>query len=364
MKASLRHRIGSVKWLTLMLGAGGAWLGVAGCSTTNTLSPHEPAKEVALPAYAYLPHPAGHTTGDVISLFTERGAPSRVTMAKCEDEFRTLYSKAQSIEERTKGVRELVSRNPAAYHWCFYSQILGLEEGLSQDEFVDQKQKRVMTTYEYLVPVARAFMKEFQDSRYLRWAIQDYRRLADLYFYRKLEMSPHMSSELVDVAVPVDERSSARNEGAAQDAKKMSVLEKYKIGNALPESSVLVQAKQQADDESAAIPKKAELPPPVVEAVAEKKEEPAEPAVTDPDVQDTIQTAMELARQRKETATQNRAPAGKVESAPAMIPAQALVPAPAVVPVAAPVTAPVAAPAPKVVSPVTEPPKEELPAIE
>jgi hypothetical protein len=340
MKASLRHKIGSVKWLTLMLGAGGAWLGVAGCSTTSTVSPHEPAKEVAMPAYAYLPHPAGHTTGDIISLFNERGAPSRETMAKCEDEFRTLYSMAQSIEERKKGVRELVSRNPAAYHWCFYSQILSLEEGLSQDEFVDQKQKRIMTTYEYLVPVARAFMKEFQDSRYLRWAIQDYRRLADLYFYRKLEMSPQMSSELVDVAVPYDERSSARNDGAQSGAQNVSVIEKYKIGNALPESSVLVQAKLKADAEGASHSKKAKIPPPVAETVAEKKEELPVPAAADPDVQDTIQTAMELARQRKETEPQNRIPAAKIEPLPA------------------PATAP------KVVSPVTEPPKEDLPALE
>jgi hypothetical protein len=335
-----------------MLGAGGAWLGVAGCSTTNTLSPHEPAKQVALPAYAYLPHPAGHTIGDVISLFEERTAPSRETLAKCEEDFRTLYSKVQSIEERTQGVRELVSRNPAASHWCFYSQILSLQEGLNQDEFVDQKQKRIMTTYEFLVPVARAFMKEFQDSRYLRWAIQDYRRLADLYFYRKLEMSPQMSSELVDVAVPVDERSPAQSGGPHPDSQKMSVLEKYKIGNALPDSSVLVQSKPQPEPE---------VPPPVVEKVAEKKIEPPEPADADPETQETLQTAMDLARERKEAEAAKRSPAGVLVPAATPIPPSAplQVPAPqAPAPAAAPL------PPPAVVSPVTEAPKEALPAVE
>lgn len=332
-----------------MLGAGGAWLGVAGCSSTSILSPHEPPKEVAVPAYAYLPHPAGHTTSDLISLFSEKGAPSRETMAKCEEDFRSLYSKVQSIEERTKGVQELISRNPAAYHWCFYSQIISLEEGLSQDEFVDQKQKRIMNTYEYLVPVARAFAKEFQDSRYLRWAIQDYRRLADLYFYRKLEMSPQMSSVLVDVAVPAEMRSAP----VADESHPVSVLEKYKIGNSIPESAVVVQAQSEEASEK---PEAAPPPPALAEPVA-KAEDSEKAEASDPDVKETLQYAQELARQQKEA---SRAPAGQV--APAAAPISP--PAPEAAPLPPPALEAAPLPPPAVVSPVTEPPKEELPAVQ
>jgi hypothetical protein len=332
MKASLRHNNRFVSWLTLILGAGGTWLGVVGCSTTNTLSPHAPPKEVEVPAYAYLPHPEGHTISDVISLFSEKEAPSRETMAKCEDDFRALYSQSQSIEERTKGVQELVSRNPAAYHWCFYSQILKLEEGLSKDDFVDQKQKRIMSAYEYLVPVARAFMKEYHDSRYLRWAIQDYRRLADLYFYRKLEMSPQMSSELVDVAVPAEYRSAP----AAESSRPVSVLEKYKIGDSIPESAVVAKLRDQKEEKAEAVP------PPAAPVV--KAEEPKKVEATDPETRETIEYAEELARERKEA---EAAAAEAAQRAPASVPAPKA-----------------SQPAPAVMSPVTKASKEELPALE
>ncbi len=305
MKASLRKYMMSVRWLTLALGAGGTWLGVAGCSSTSTIVPPAPPKEVAVPDYAYLPHPAGYMTSEIKLLFTDKSAPSRETMAKCDDEFKALNEKTKSIEERALGVRELVSRNPAAYHWCFYSRILELEEGLSKDDFVDEKQKRIVATYEYLVPVARAFMLEFQDSRYVRWAIRDYRRLADLYFYRKVELAPEMSSQLVDVEVPVDDRSNL----TLEEARKAGIIDKYKIGNSIPDSTVLPGNKIEQDEKL-----EAAAPPPV---------KAPEKTAADAEVSDTMQYAQELAQQRKESSA-NRAPA----KAPAQIPAPAQAPAP------------------------------------
>lgn len=294
----------TVRWLTLALGAGGAWLGVAGCSTTTTLVPQPRPKEIAVPDYAYLPHPRGYTTGDVQLLFTEKSAPSREALAKCQDDFRALYKKVDSIEERARGVRELVSRDPAAYHWCFYSQILDLADGLGKDDFVDEKQKRIMTTYEYLVPVARAFMQEFQDSRYVRWAIKDYRRLADLYFYRKVELSPEMSGELVDVAVPVDLKPAQTYE----DVSKASVIDKYKIADSLAN----VKPKEQEEA----------VPPPAPQSEVAAKPEPKKEEAPDPEAVETLEFAEQLARQRKETQA-NRAPAQAPDQLPAPAPSQA-----------------------------------------
>lgn len=298
MKASLRKNSMSVRWLTLVIGAGGTWLGIAGCSSTSTLVPQAPPQEVAVPAYAYLPHPRGYTAGDIRLLLTEKSAPSPEALTKCEDDFRALYKRVDSLDERARGVRELVNRNPAAYHWCFYSRILDLEAGLGQDDFVDEKQKRIIHTYEYLVPVARAFMQEFQDSRYIRWAIKDYRRLADLYFYRKVELSPQMSSELVDVAVPVEEKSAV----VFEDASKTSVIDKYKIGDSF---SALKPKPVPNKDEEAPAPA---LPAPEAAPVAAAKPEPKKPAAPDPEEVETVEYANQLAQQRK-GAQANRAPA-------------------------------------------------------
>lgn len=314
MKASLRKYMMSVRWLTLAMGAGGAWLGVAGCSTTSTLVPQTPPQEVAVPAYAYLPHPRGYTAGDIRLLLTEKSAPSPEALAKCENDFRALYKRVDSLDERARGVRELVNRNPAAYHWCFYSRILDLETNLGQEDFVDEKQKRIIHTYEYLVPVARAFMHEFQDSRYIRWAIKDYRRLADLYFYRKVELSPQMSSELVDVAVPVDERPAA----ALDDATKISVIDKYKIGDSL--AALKPKPVSEKEDEEPA----PALPAPVAKAKPEAKK----PAAPDPEEIETIQYAQELAKQRKGTQVQ-RAPAQASGQTPPPPATPVQVPAPA-----------------------------------
>jgi hypothetical protein len=305
MKASLRKLKESVRWMALVFGATGCWLGIHSCSTTTTLSPLAPPKEVALPTYAYLPHPRGYTVNDIHLLFTDPSAPPREVLAKCEEDFRALYAKAQSIDERARGVRELVSRNPASLHWCFYSRILNLDEGLGHDDFVDEKQKRVLSEYEFLVPVARAFMQEFQDSRYMRWAIRDYRRLADLFFYRRLEMSPQMSQDLVEVEVPVDTYS----ERAREEARREAVLGKYKIGNAVPDSAVLPKEEGIAKTEGPNVNAASELPPPPVPGTAPVQAPVASSKQSDDSVQSTLDYAKELARERKDSERGARAPA-------------------------------------------------------
>jgi hypothetical protein len=322
MKASLRHNLNSVRWLTLVLGACGVWVGSPGCSTTSTLVPLSPAKNVELPAYAYLPHPGGYTSSDVRILFTDESAPKREALEKCDEDLRSLLSKIQSVEEQAIGVRELVSKNPAEYHWCFYSKVIELEDGLQKDEFVDEKQKRIVSAYEFLTPIARAFMQEFQDSRYMRWAIRDYRRLSDLYFYRKLELSPQMSSELVDVEVPVQD--GARSHASSLESR--SVLEKYKIGTAAPEASF---GSSQAPP-PAPVPVAVGSPPPILAPVTAPSAVPApalEQTAENQEVEDTVSFAKELAEQRKAEAS----------AAPQRNPASAL----------APVTAPSAIPSKK-----------------
>ena len=49
---------------------------------------------------------------------------------------------------------------PVKYHWCFYGKLLELEEKLKTEPYVDVRQDRVLKTYQFLVPIAKAFAEE------------------------------------------------------------------------------------------------------------------------------------------------------------------------------------------------------------
>lgn len=185
MKANLaRYRTSAIR-LTLLFGA---WIGVTACSTTS-VAPEVPKEHV--PVYTDLPQPLGFAMSDVLAIFKDPSAPQAETLSSCDSEFQKLAA---------QDVREQVKSDPIRFHWCFYSKILELDQGLSSDTYVDEKQKRVLSTFEFVVPVARAFMTEFHDTRYLSWAVRDYRRLSDALFFRKLEISPQLTADLVEAA--------------------------------------------------------------------------------------------------------------------------------------------------------------------
>ena len=171
-----------------------------GCSTTEVTP--LPAPQPSPPPYVQVPHPTGTDLGDLRAIMVSKDAPSPESLKGCDAAFMKLRSLTESEDERRDGARELVHNDPVAYHWCFYWKIIDLDDSLKTMTFIDERQKKVLTTYQFLVPVARGFYSEFHDSRYLRWAILHYKRISEWVFYRKLELTPAETSELVQVANP------------------------------------------------------------------------------------------------------------------------------------------------------------------
>lgn|GEM_PF-2517444 len=195
VKRATTHR--TAVFLTLW----GAWaLGWGGCSTTQ-VAPMPTLPETP-PDYVKVPHPEGLNLGDLMAIFTDREAPAPDALVECDKDWNKLKALTQSKEELNQGARELVRQDPVRYHWCFYSKLMQLEEGLKADTYLDERQKRVVDSYLFLGPIARGFMDEFHDSRYLRWAIARYRRLSEYVFYRRVELSPQMASDLAQAENP------------------------------------------------------------------------------------------------------------------------------------------------------------------
>ena len=189
-----------------------------GCSTTTVTPEAAPIP----PAYTSVPHPQGQALADVTALFSKEGAPDPKEIVKtCDSAFRKLDVLSQSANERVEGRVELVKNDPVTYHWCFYGKALDLEGSLQTLNFVDEKQKKVIETFDFMVPLARSFSTAYHDARYLHWATVQYRRLSEWLFQRRLDLTPAGTADLVQ---PVNPFGLWRNtEGS------FSILEKYQL---------------------------------------------------------------------------------------------------------------------------------------
>jgi hypothetical protein len=201
-----------------MLGGICVQLGLNGCSTTEVV----PAPVPSPPVYTQVPHPAGTDLSDLSAIFTDEKAPQDKDFAKnCDLEFKKLEQLTKSRDEVLEGLRELVKQDPVTYHWCFYAKILALETDLKAGKYVDERQKIILDAFGFLAPLARTFASEFHDSRYLRMAIARYQKWSEWIFYRKLELTPLGTSELVRASNPF---------GLWRDTlETVSVLEKYHL---------------------------------------------------------------------------------------------------------------------------------------
>jgi hypothetical protein len=221
MKVRITH------WIAIALTAA-AWIAGTmyfGACTTAEIAPKAPLPELP-PAYVQVPHPAGYAMSDLRAIFTTPLAPKPADLKDCDADFKKLHAATQSTSELLEGARELVRRDPVKYHWCFYGKVMELEDYLKADSYLDEKQKAVLDTYAILTPMARAFMEEYHDSRYVRWGVRHYRSVSEWVFYRKVEMTPQMTSELVEASNPF---------GLLKDSTPDSpVLEKYGIARAEP----------------------------------------------------------------------------------------------------------------------------------
>jgi hypothetical protein len=191
---------------------------LSGCSTTEVV----PFPLPSPPVYTQVPHPVGMDLGDLVAIFTDDKAPQSKDFAKtCDTDFRKLEKLTGSRDETLEGFRELVKLDAVTYHWCFYAKLLELESDLKARIYIDERQKTILDAFSFLAPLARIYASEFHDSRYLRMAIMRYQKWSERIFYRKLELTPAGTSELVKASNPF---------GLWRDTlETVSVLEKYHI---------------------------------------------------------------------------------------------------------------------------------------
>lgn len=184
------------------------------------------------PDFAGVPHPNGTDLSDLGAIFTSEKAPKDLNFSKdCDADFRTLKAAILSPNELAEGTKELIRRDPVAYHWCFYSKLWYLEQNVKNKAYVDERQKEVLNTYEFLTPVARAFAAEFHDPRYLQWAISRYRKMSEWVFYRRVELTPEGSSQMVEIFAPLGQWRTQNSS--------YSVLDKYHLLQGPPPSSFI-----------------------------------------------------------------------------------------------------------------------------
>jgi hypothetical protein len=195
----------------------GALLSFSACSTTELEAP-----TILPPAYTQVPHPEGYDLGSLKVLLQGSGVANDPEFVQnCDKDFNKLKSASNSTDELYQGVTELVGADPVHYHWCFYAKLNDLMEKVQSDMFIDEKQNRILDVFEFLVPVARAFMSSYHDSRYLRWAVKEYSKLSERLFYRKLELTATGVVQFVQPTNPFGVWKMPSEAG--------SVLEKYAI---------------------------------------------------------------------------------------------------------------------------------------
>lgn len=301
MKARISHYITLGAALT-------AWVAAIGGCTTAELSPPGPLPALP-PPYVQVAHPNGYTISDLRAIFTTPSAPKEEEFKDCDADFKKLRSATQVSAELAQGARELVRRDPVKYHWCYYGRVLQLEDTLKSESYLDEKQKSVIDTYAVLTPLARAFMQEYHDSRYMRWGVNHYRQVSAWIFYRKMEMTPQATSELVEASNPF---------GLLKEASPaLPILEKYGIAKA---------------------PDPVPLPPPATTAASVPPTMPATPpAVPDQSVAGEV-AAVPASTASPVPAPEPLAPASTLTTAPGATPATEFV-APPVETVAAPAPA-------------------------
>lgn len=212
---------GSISRACIIAGFSASWLVAGGCSTFSVFQAEPlPALPPTPPGYVQVPHPDGTDVGDLLAIFTDRSAPDPLSLKDCDQDFWKLQAATRSKDELIQGAREFVRVDPVKYHWCFYGKLFELEEQMKASVYIDERQAHVLKAYQFLTPMSRAFLLEYSDSRYLRWAVNRYRRLSEYVFYRRVELSPQATSELTSSSNPF-----GNYRPAAEPPK--GILEKY-----------------------------------------------------------------------------------------------------------------------------------------
>lgn len=321
MKAKLSYKLS-------MIGAVLTWGGI-GCSTTKVAE--LPPVPLNPPGYVTVPHPEGLDIGDLMAIFTDRAAPAPEELKECDAPYKSLRAKTQSKDELDQGAREMVKLEPLRFHWCFYGKLWDMEEQLGQMVYLDEKQKLVLDRYLFLTPIARAFMAEFHDTRYLRWAVTRYRKLSEHVFYRKVELGPQSTMELAGFSNPFGLVKPPSGEVRG-------VLEKYGITREIAAAAPLSAgtepptAQLPGQLQNAQAPRTPAADGTTPEATGEPKNEPvSEPSgspvssAVEPGNNPVVETASKsdpIVQQTSGTQTSSGIEGGKVTQAPARVTSQ------------------------------------------
>jgi hypothetical protein len=203
-------------------------LSVYRCSNPSThtqeMTPFPKLPEV--PNYTQLPHPEGFDLTDLQAIFHTHGAPKRESLIHCDNDLRLLLDRTKSRTEAEKGARELVTNGPEQMHWCFYDQIIRSQEDAQTKDLLLDRQKSVVFYFRFLTPIANGFRIEFNDTRYLRWAIHHYQNLSNWLFYRSLVLKPDSVDNLLS---GVNNSHALFKKPSILEAGQQTVLGKYKL---------------------------------------------------------------------------------------------------------------------------------------
>ncbi len=148
-----------------------------------------------VPDYVGMAHPSGMDRADLQAIFLTESAPRPDALLQCDGNFQKLKKASNSFDEVQRGALEMVSADPVKYHWCFYYKMTELDSDLSQTVLLKERQRIAIASYFFLAPIAKAFRQEFNDTRYLRWAMQNFQKMSEWLFYRRLDITPQAKNE-------------------------------------------------------------------------------------------------------------------------------------------------------------------------
>lgn len=191
----------------------------AACAHHRTL-----AEMPAPPEYIEVVHPASLDIADIRGALRANKAPTAEELAGCLQPLLEVQSLTTGKNEVQQAAVELIHKDAPYYHYCFYSSITSITDTVRDSAILWSKKKSMLLqNFAVLVPLARAFKLEFQDTRYLRVSIRHYKQLSAWVFFRDLELTPEMTAELVDV-----QTNAFANRRMVED-RELSVLDRYNV---------------------------------------------------------------------------------------------------------------------------------------
>ncbi len=199
------------------------------CSSVHVAD--EPVVLPEVPEYVKTPHPSGFDLADLKAIFFHPLAPKELSAEfaqSCGEELEKLSEKTKVPQEKLEGAQTLIERDPERHHWCFYSKISALQDVLQGETSYKTRQEATLKTFEYLTPIANAFLKTYHDSRYFRWATQYYMRISEWVFYKKVVPTEENTLAMMSVAAG-QTRQELEPWVPIQKSEKMNVFEKYGI---------------------------------------------------------------------------------------------------------------------------------------